>query len=291
MKSLIIFCYTFIWLGFIWGGEWRLEIAGYPSKNLVGSVKQIREFTGSSLGNLVIKRVVTLNENGRMVSEENYCEDGHKISSNFYYYNEKGLLKEIVGTRVNQTGTWRSEFHYGKNGKIREVLSLNTNGEIDWRNEYHYCNQGLLTEKIVYLGRDMESMRELYYYNDEGKIIHWITNFPDGQPLKKVDFVYNDLGLISEERYYNENSIYKKKLYHYNKNLLWERVQIEDGQGEVKEATMYFYNGDSKLVEKITRNEKHDIQEHRYMTYDYMGNIFSQIDSNGCCLLKEITYK
>ena len=290
MKVRAVFCCLCFFQALLYGNGAALAIAGYPVASLAGSVKEIKEYTGSSLENLTVKRIVTLNEWGNVVTEELYTKAGLVSSRNTYSYNEEGLLKEIVGNRSGEAGQWRYEFRYDERGDLQEELSWACNGYLEWRNVYHYNRRGLLAEKVVYQGEDSETMRELYRYTDDGKLAHWLILFPDGKLLKQVDFIYNDMGLISEEKYHNEDSLYKRKRYYYNKNAVWERVQTDNGRGEDEETTLYFYNGDGQLVEKITRNADGGIVLRFVISYDHMGNEFSRIDSSGNYLLKEIIY-
>lgn len=290
MIRFFVFVYVFFALGFVYGSGAGVTIPGYPVPHLVGSVKKITEFEGTSLENLQVKRVATLNEQGNIVSEELYSDQGGVSVINRYFYNNQGKIQEIVGKTAHDLRKWKYEFRYDEQGKVVEELSWDAYGRLEWRNVFKYSSQDLLAEKIVYAANNAETMRELYRHDDDGRLTAWLVLFPDGKLLKKVEFVYNDIGLVSEERYHNEELCYKQKKYFYNKNSLWERVQTENSGGESEESTLYFYNGDGQLVEEITRDAKGALKARFVITYDHMGNEFSRLDSTGKYFLREIRY-
>ncbi|MBP3416893.1 MAG: hypothetical protein J6K76_05925 [Spirochaetaceae bacterium] len=290
MRGRLLLFNLFLTLGYLYGGDLPVEIPGYPKNNLIGTVYQITDFTGSSLEDLEIKGIKTLNERGMIDSEKFYTRQGTVSAVITYYYDTAGRLIEIVGKNPAEIGSWRYEFRYNEKGKLVEELAWSRSRELEGRNLFNYSSKGLLSEKIMYSADNYETIRELYRYDDEGRLSSWLILFPDGKLLKRVDFVYNDIGLVSEELYHNESTYYKKKKYFYNKNLLWERVQIDDFQGENCETTLYFYNGDGKLVEEITRDAKGQIKVYNVITYDHMGNEFSRLDSRGVYSLREIQY-
>lgn len=290
MKRSVVLLMMFLGLVSLGAVEPLLRIEGYPEEKLVGSVKEIREFTGSSLSDLRISKLVVLNEQGDVSSVEQYTASGLVGAKNIYLYDDAHKLVEIIGTRIDEAGQWRYEYRYNQQGKLREELSWTCDKTLEWRNEYLYGRSGRLVEKIAYQGTDTETMRELYRYDDEGRLSQWLILFPDGKLLKQVEFFYNDLGLVSEEVYHNENSVYKRKKFYYNKNSLWERVQTVDRDGQSVETTLYFYNAAGQLVEEITRKVDGTLKVRRTMSYDYMGNEFARIDSMGNYLVKEIRY-
>lgn len=283
---LIMFCVLFT-LGAL---EPILKIEGYPEEKLVGAVKEIKEFTGTSLSSLQVNRLIVLNEEGRISSVEQFTTNGLVDVKNIYFYNENNQLTEIVGTRIDEPGQWRYEYRYNEQGQLQEELSWSCDKTLEWRNKYNYGRLGRLVEKIAYQGDDSETMRERYRYDQEGRLAQWLILFPDGKLLKQVDFIYNDLGLVAEEVYHNENSVYKRKKFFYNKNSLWERVQTVDREGKSIETTLYFYNAAGQLVEELTRESSGALKSRRTMSYDHMGNEFARIDSQGNYLVKEISY-
>lgn len=284
---LLMMFWVFVSLGAV---EPLLRIEGYPEGRLRGTVKEIKEFTGSSLSDLRISRLIVLNEAGNISSMEQYTASGVVGAKNSYVYDDAHKLVEIVGTRIGEAGQWRYEYRYNQQGQLREELSWTCSKTLEWRNEYNYGRSGLLAEKIAYEGDGAETMRELYRYDQDGRLSQWLILFPDGKLLKQVEFFYNDLGLVSEEVYHNENSVYKRKKFFYNKNSLWERVQTVDRDGKNRETTLYFYNAAGQLVEVLTREESGHLKIRRTMSYDHMGNEFARIDSMGNCLVKEISY-
>lgn len=290
MQGKLLFINLFLTLGYLYSNDLAVEIPGYPKTDLVGSVQQITEFTGHSLEDLKIKCIKSLNEKGELVSEKFYSSEGLITSIITYYYDDAGRLIEILGKTPNEIGKWKYEFRYNEKGLLTEKLSWSRGSKLEGRNEFIYTSRGLLSEKIVYSANNYETMREVYRYDDEGKLSTWLILFPDGKLLKKVDFLYNDIGLVSEEFYHNESTYYKRKKYFYNKNLLWERVQEDNCRGKTGETTLYFYNGDGKLVEEITRDASGNIKVYNAITYDHMGNVFSKLNSRGIYSLREIKY-
>lgn len=290
MRQTVVFLVMFFGYAVVTAMEPLLKIEGYPDEKLLGTVKEIKEFTGASLSSLYVNRLIVLNEKGKISTLEQYTASGLVDAKNVYLYNEDGTLAEIVGTRMDEPGQWRYEYRYNQQGQLQEELSWTCNKTLEWRNEYNYGRRGRLVEKIAYQEDGTETMRELYRYDQEGRLSQWLILFPDGKLLKQVEFSYNDLGLVSEEVYHNENSVYKRKKYFYNKNALWERVQTVDRDGKSIETTLYFYNAAGQLVEELTRKASGALKVRRTMSYDHMGNEFARIDSLGNYLIKEISY-
>lgn len=290
MQGKLLFFNLFLTLGYLYSNDLVVEIPGYPKTELIGSVQQITEFTGHTLEDLEIKSIKTLNEQGDIDSEKFYSSEGLISSLITYFYDDNGRLVEIKGKNPSEIGKWKYEFRYNERGMLTEKISWSRSSQLEGRNQFIYTSKGLLSEIIVYSADNYEIMRELFRYDDEERLSTWIILFPDGKLLKKVDFLYNDIGLVSEELYHNESTYYKRKKYFYNKNLLWERVQVDNCRGENGETTLYFYNGDGKLVEEITRDTSGNIKVYNVITYDHMGNVFSKLNYKGIYSLREIKY-
>ena len=70
MKRTVVLLMMFLGLVSLGAVEPLLRIAGYPEERLLGTVKEIKEFTGNAWSDLRISKLIVLNEQGDVSSVE-----------------------------------------------------------------------------------------------------------------------------------------------------------------------------------------------------------------------------
>lgn len=183
-------------------------------------------------------------EDGKLVEELKYFEDGTIDERNVYQWENKQLVSHIIEMP-----------HEGM------------------KEEYRYSRtpEGKLTKEQKFYGDDPGEATE-YFYNADGQIERVIKYDADGEKeheeqfefenkLLKVHRIYDGSGsLISVSEFTNENGrpVIRKET---------------DEEGNPVHETSYQYDDKGNLIKTVTKNTEGKVIESYAVTFDEKGNI------------------
>ena len=172
-------------------------------------------------------RIEYINENGRLIEERLYSNDGVYLYSGvsltkYYYYEDDRLLKIRSVTRGGLEAV--TEYSYGDNTETQ--VHYNSDGSISFIQTAYLDDDGKIVKGILTdAGGDVMDTRTFHY--DNGLLVKAIVE-RDGVITKTFNYEYNDIGdkIMEYNIFYDEVYTLFAEFYdyQYNEDLLPETV-------------------------------------------------------------------
>ncbi len=234
--------------------------------------------------------LITYDESGKIIKEEDIDFDGDLFLMENYEYNEAGKLtkrtayyKEVLVKyylyEYDAEGRLYKESDYDSDGTLDDytVYIYDQNGRVIREDDYHedgvldeyhlleYNAQGVLTKKTTY--NESGVLNDSYEYGEDGTLLKKIYNYP-GEYYEHIE--YNMLGAILKSTYEDyEGGARLERVYTRDKdsNLLTVSVQyFEDGVLDFTE--LYTYN-DKGLLSRLDVDYPSSPEYSSYTVYTY----------------------
>ncbi len=211
----------------IFEGE-ELERIDY-AYNAVGNVIKESNYYGGRLYG-----VQEFNDNGNVIKQMSYDENGVETERYEMTYNEMGLpLKQTMFENGKEVGHMQAS--YDENGNMTKLVTVQDGVEVS-KTEYEYNNNGYILKETRYEnGKEVAS--ELYEYHENGE---------------EKKFSRYEEGVLTSLSEYNENGDIIKDMYLYDDGE-YLNVYEYDKDGNRIKSTAYF-NGVITSLEEYNKN-------------------------------------
>lgn len=259
------------------------------SYNLQSQVIEMKEYSGSDLGALSLKREVSFGDENRPLREISYNDDGSIKSRIEYRYSESGFLEGIIGYDAANQSMWRYEYSYNENRLVSET-SYNAQGAVEWTDLYHYNESGQLTEKITLNSDSSVNLQETFLYNEMGNVASRSTLYGDGSILKRVVYSYNQQGNLTKAEQYDGNGLYETLIYTRNAEGRQIRLDETAADGSIRKRTLSSYSSNGLLIREQVQNSTGEEESSINYVYDEFGNWVRKESASGQFILREISY-
>jgi len=181
-------------------------------------------------------------ENGNVLSEETFDQDGeieHKLS---YSYDGQGRMVEEILIEEDDFVSEHRTMEYDEQGKL-------------CREQLHYLD---------------ESFDETTFtYSDDGLLLSKRTTGSDGEAGNRIEFAYEGKFLVSEIEYDPEGDMISKKLFGFEEGKLTEEsVESKDEEWRL----IHEYDETGKRLSSKRYNSKGQLVERSTFSYDEAGH-------------------
>lgn len=190
-----------------------------------------------------------------------FFENGEKVSSSNYIYDENGYPRRIT--------------EYDTNGNVIEIRENDTNGNLEEMYRYEYHSNGTL--KIMSKWKEYfnnpEVMVEKTVYNESGDIVleEWYDRY--SAVTKKCSYVYFENGKLEYIETESKGTV-SRKYFRYGEDGKLLKTETSVG-GTVTEYTDFIYYENGILKEELTYSVSKDRQE-GIKTYDEYGRLVKE---------------
>jgi hypothetical protein len=234
--------------------------------------------------------------NGYLLEETTYNSRGQESRRITSRFDNMGNRTEhrIFDSRNNRL-TFSQMASYDPQGN--KLLESGFDGLGDYRNVYHRLSDGRLSEVHYFAQRKLKEKR-VFSYNGNATyisvllpnntisqkitLVHDINgnlleeSYFDEQdnPVRKVEYVYNNAGLKTEERRYQGTMLQYTNSFIYENSLLVKTIR-KDRQGLEVVTNRYTYNDKGQLIKEAWYNQNADDYSTKHFSWDNEGNMVS----------------
>ncbi|MBX7047337.1 MAG: hypothetical protein K1X86_16020 [Ignavibacteria bacterium] len=153
----------------------------------------------------------------------------------------------------------------------------------DWKTPYG--TKSIVEKKIKVTGtQEILQDSVIYVFSKEGKLTDIILE--NLEPINRKEFIYNNVGKIKEERWYNLSTVQLKYFYEYEKNGSLEKVILHKSNYDEIENS---YNYDTK-GRLISINSSIPVKFKIENFYNLKDQKFKSIFSGNSATQKELNY-
>ena len=213
----LLFCFLFLLL--ICAGcknDKEKELGEIENK---GGSAELR--TQYSKDDIVKKYTIEVYTEQRIREEKYFDEEGNRNGYAVFEYDDKKLLIKcsVYDEKGKMTYSSEYKYEYDENGNV--VTEYSNNGDIEHINRYKYDDQN----RKIYKAEDVAKgiHQEVFYttsylYDEEGRLSREEI-FATGKPYAYIDYEYDDLMLVKEDKYRvgdNNDSYWEGHEYEYD---------------------------------------------------------------------------
>lgn len=260
-------------------------------------------------------------ENGHVVEETHYTEEGDVDNCTRYEYDENGRVISSTQVDSEEYISQKSNMYYDAEGRLIKQGNMYGEDSPEYFTVFEYQN-GLLMRQDSYDGDELDYTEKEYEYNEAGQCIKEIDYNDEGEKQYIIENQYNEKGLLVQQvrdevlnkdrrsyqyEYDEQNNKIKDLIYNYNEELIAkvyyrfnENNQLIEAEAEdldKYQKTTYQYEGD--LLVKIELLDKQgNLQSWTEYQYDDYGNVASivrhihdEVDVNAFRILSEVRYE
>lgn len=219
------------------------------------------------------------NEQGHLIHEIKFHNDGSQEEVHSYTYDEKGnLIQHHLSVPLEGI---EEKFITERNADGQPLKIYKIYGDDPGeRTEYTYGQQALPVQVEIYDADGEHEQSESMLYDDQGKIITRKIS-PSNEPVREYKFLYDDKGNISAQEEYDENGKLKGKVtFKYDDDGRETEVRQLNNENKSTSVTTSEYNDNKQLVRKTSRGFYIRITS---FLYDEKGNVTEESlsDENG----------
>ncbi len=135
----------------------------------------------------------TYDNEGQLVKEIDYSDDGEVLYAIENQYNEKGLLSQMVRNEVAAKDRRSYQFAYDERGNKVKDLVYNYNEELIAKAYYTYNDNDQLLEAET---EDLDRYQKATYTYEGAHLVEEALSDKDGNVLSKTTYRYNEQGDI-----------------------------------------------------------------------------------------------
>lgn len=243
--------------------------------NLNGKIKKVIKFylDPSSLDSnrKTLASISTYNEKMMLVEEANYNEEKELTEKTTYTYNEKNKL---IKKSKNGMSSWSIDYYYNQNNLLEKEVTENFDQNTKFKIGYKYDNKGNLIEILEFDNNDSIVYKTINKYDKNSNLIDKIRINEIGGEIKTT-YKYDSSG----NKIMSIGGVIHKYTYNKDKKLIKDASYRKNGKADG--TTLYKYDKNSLVTEKIILDEK--LKEIYKTTYNYNinGNLFQLIQYDG----------
>ncbi len=199
------------------------------------------------------------------ISQISYNLSNKNLNGKVKIYEEKSYTTKMVNGKYEkhlrvESWTKDEKIWFDENGNYSKLQRINSDGTV---------------------------YQEFIYEYDENQKLSLIKIFQNEQLTEKKEFIYDERGILINEKWSISDELYYEIIYNYNDlNFLSEKMIFEDN--ELIEKIQYKYNDEGLLVvvtdNKFEFNEK---TEKKYLYEDKILKEIEEIDSKNKIITKE----
>ncbi len=222
----------------------------------------------------------------RTMDQLNYRKVDHNYFRHIQTFDSNGNLKEEVHYNPDGTESLRERYTYGENAQVTEKILCDTAGDprAKWLFRFEQCEEEGLT-CVVEEMRDEDGEfqgKELFFIDENGRKVKefsydasnewvlesrfvyetvdgqlkmtWTTWNPQGEMMKKREYIYSLEGSIVEKRQLSESGeLESKETFQYDENGLLLEEKFYQGETELyKYYYLYQFDNQNNWVERKT---------------------------------------
>ncbi len=216
------------------------------------------------------------NEDGNLLLEIAYTQDGEIADKIEYRYDEKGLLLETLVYGEDEDVLERKEVIRGNGGKVEKEITHYLDGSAD-THEYFYNDDGLLTGFQVKDDEDEVESSEKYTY--EGEKVVKVERWDDDNELifSQEDKYQN--GIISSRKIWSaEDDEPYTFITDFNSAGHREQERRFNSRDQLIERNIYEEDGNGRVI-RITEENKQRKNTTEF-EFDEKGNLVRQVETD-----------
>lgn len=150
----------------------------------------------------------TYNEQGQLSGRQTLRTDGGPDTLTEYVYDERGVLTEALSYDSEDALWGRTLYSYDGQGNLIAEQNYGSDGVLADGTDYEYTfdeQDRILTQKQVSLQGHINSLH-VYTYDGQGRVLTEETSSPDTGYMKKLEYIYNEDGSLSQILHYSNVS-------------------------------------------------------------------------------------
>lgn len=223
------------------------KIKYYYEERLNSGVAVLEEqyYPDGSIENRVERKY---DENGTLVEEKFYSEEGEPDSVHHYQLDNSGKISLIKSVYRDGTVGYK-HYEYNEADNSEWVTVKDENGEVEAREYRRYDSEGRALEELTYEGTESLQQKVLTSYDDAGRPVKQEITYEDGY-LSTLHYSYemDDQGRVATAKVTNQKgSEFRYEEFQYDdKNNLVEQY-VEDIQNRRTYIRQWEYNGQGQV--------------------------------------------
>lgn len=193
-----------------------------------GSIQKKEMYSYDSLGNIKEVNYFDWNDKNNKVDKIKYIT---------FLQNKFDIIDyDPDGKIYNKT-----VYKFDDNFNLIEVSESHQSGIIDLKILYNYNYKGMETERLFYKGQHLDR-KIISVYNERDQLINKNIFSNDSTIVYKIKYLYNDIGLVSEELILNtKDEQLNKILFKYNEKNNIQELTEYDNLNEPIKLTSFIY--------------------------------------------------
>jgi len=233
-----------------------------------------------------LEHLIDYNEQGQLVRETKFLEDGSTEEINTYTYDDKDKLTGHKLEYVPDEASESRVLERDSEGRVTRESKFygDFSGE---RTEYTFSENGLVSEIKSFDEEGDFSTRETISYDEKKQIVQRMVYDTNDKVLEKREFTYSDDGSV-EEKYYGKDGTLEKTTTAKKDDQNREAEVVErTGQGKLISAVYTRYDEKGNVIDRHHKDFNSKIL--RY-SYDEENRCTGEevFDENGMLLRKHI---
>ena len=185
--------------------------------------------------------------------------------------NQESWDYKYSGSKPAKRGNRTSLKTFTTSGEVSQVITYNASGQVLHIEKYKYDRNGNRTEYTRMSGESSNkpAYQKLSVYNEHGKISEE-SGFDGVENFKNL-YTYNDYGDLAEIRYFSNNILKEKRIFHKKGNET--SVMIYNSSGNLSSKLILRYDDHDNLVEESVYGVNQDELEKKLYNYDDNQNL------------------
>ncbi|BDS12275.1 hypothetical protein [Aureispira anguillae] len=222
-------------------------------------------FKGKTIGNAVASDLEKMRLKGAIKS----------ISQRVYDAGKKNGIIKKRHLMLDPLENWDIEFN--KKGYIQEKKCYDAANELIFYYEYKYKKKRLLVKKNMYDHRNYRIEQVAYVYNGFGELAAESIYGADNTLLVRYIHTYSPKGLLKETDVHAPSSRYTASKYEfvYNKKGLVVEEYTYNNKDQLHQTNYYSYDKNDYVKEHTIKNHLDNFTFTSYSRYDERGNLIT----------------
>ncbi|MEX2445057.1 MAG: hypothetical protein WD492_15755 [Alkalispirochaeta sp.] len=164
-----------------------------------------------------------------------------------FTYDGEGRVVAWTGYDGENRRLWRYEYEYDSRGHLRQETVFGESGRVEETTVYHY-EDNRLAEEVSYVGSQVE-WRKTYTNAGSGDYREWSLYDGEGVRFKHVEERIDQSGNVVREVHYDQfGGVHEEVVRRYDDYGRLERVEIQDGAGELIRLEEHHYDRAGRLL-------------------------------------------